>query len=166
MIKRGWFFCVQLGKGLVDRCQESLCTLGKSLLGWHERCHVQAGSGKQGRKELREKQREQSYYPHCSWGFGGLGNWRAMALPCFLLAASHVTSPHPSVLPWYPTLTKPDQPQELVHGAAILVSSGQIRGMGNGRDYLCLGSAWAWQPLVPVAVWVYKTCNMWTERMY
>ena len=34
------FFCVQLGKGLADRFQKSLCTLGKSVLVWCERCRV------------------------------------------------------------------------------------------------------------------------------
>lgn len=97
-------------------------------------------SGKQDRKELREKQHERSYYPYGSWGFGGLGNWGAMAFPCFLLAASDVSSLHPSILHWPLTLAKPDQPQKPVHGAATLVGSGQLRGMENGRDYLYLGS--------------------------
>jgi len=95
--------------------------------------------GKYDRKDQHGKQQEQSYYPHCSWGFGGLGNWGAMAFPCVLLAASDVTSPHLSILPWSPTLAKPDQSQKLAHGAVTLLGSGQIWGMKNGRD-LYLGS--------------------------
>lgn len=103
-------------------------------------------------------------YAEQVWGFGGLGNWKAMVFPYFLLAASGVMSLHPIILPWSPTLAKPDQPQKLVHGAATLLGSGQIQGMENGRD-LYLGSIGTWQRLVSVAVYLYKTCSMLTERM-
>lgn len=132
----------------------SLCRLSTSILVWCQRCCGSPAfrSGKQDRKELHEKQHEQTHCPPSSWGFGGLGNWGAMAFPCFLLPASDVTSLHPHITIPISYTGQVNQPQTLAHEAATLLDWGQIWGMESGRDYLYQesqehNSLWfLWQP--------------------